>query len=121
MKKLSFFFVLLLLSSFVSAGVYTIPDPNGKYNNIGIQAYVLMDLNITLINRGPFDKFILVNPAYNYTIMRNRGDSMEITGSSGRIIYLDLNLERNMLNYYIGFWVKPYETVKINVNGRRRL
>ena len=117
MKKLSFFFVLLLLSSFVSAGVYTIPDPNGKYNNIGIQAYVLMDLNITLINRGPFDKFILVNPAYNYTIMRNRGDSMEIIGSSGSTIYLDLNLERNMLNYYIGFWVKPYETVKINVKA----
>ncbi|AIF68528.1 hypothetical protein PAP_00405 [Palaeococcus pacificus DY20341] len=116
MKKLSFFFVFLLLSPFVVADVYPLPNP-GQYNNIGIQAYVLMDLNVTLINRGPFDKFVLVNPAYNYTIMREEGDSLAIIGSVGDSILIDYNLSKNMLNYYLGFWMEPYETVKVNIKA----
>jgi len=91
----------------VVAGGYPLPSST-QYNNIGIRAYVVMDLNVTLINRGPFDKFVLVNPDYNYTIMRDEGDLLAIT---------EYNLSKNLLNYYPGFWIKPYETVNINVKA----
>ncbi|WP_048150522.1 hypothetical protein [Palaeococcus ferrophilus] len=108
MKKFSFFFFgfLLVSASLAMAQSYSLPGQG--YNNIGISAYALVDLNLTLVNEAPFDKFVLLNPHFNYTIYREKGDLVFGANRS-------FNPTTNMMNYYFGFWIKPYEVLKVNI------
>ncbi|ASJ06218.1 hypothetical protein [Thermococcus pacificus] len=119
MKRLvATLFILLLASSLVSAETYTLPGetPDKKpYNNIGILGEVMVDLNVTIVNTAPFPKFVIVNPRYDFNVFRLSGDegmtSFRVNGGS---YHVPSRLDRTSLNYYIGFWVMPYETVVVN-------
>ncbi|ALM76112.1 hypothetical protein [Thermococcus barophilus] len=112
---LSFFLVFWLFGAFLNASVTgeDYPLPGGDYNNIGIKASLYIDLNITLINTAPFPKFVIVNPYYNYIIYRENG---EVLREIGNVSYITPAL--NTLNYLPGFWVNPYETLKVEVMVR---
>lgn len=56
-----------------------------------------MDLNVTLVNPTPFSKFVIVNPQYSYTLYRESNSGIE------------------KLNSLPGFWIDPYESLKVNV------
>lgn len=117
-RLLATFFILLLASSLVSAETYTLPGstPDGKpYNNIGILGEVMIDLNVTVINTAPFPKFVVVNPRYDFHVLRLSGDEGMTSYRVGSTSYhVPSSLERTSLNYYIGFWLMPYETVVVN-------
>ncbi|WP_297503432.1 hypothetical protein [Thermococcus sp.] len=117
-RLLATFFILLLVSSLVSAETYTLPGttPDGKpYNNIGILGEVMVDLNVTVVNTAPFPKFVVVNPRYDFHVIRLSGnEGMTSYRSNGTSYHIPSNLEMTSLNYYIGFWLMPYETVVVN-------
>ncbi|NJE08416.1 hypothetical protein E3E31_07750 [Thermococcus sp. M39] len=114
MKKhlLSFLLVFLLFETFLNAYVVSeeYPLPGGDYNNIGVKAVLYIDLNITLVNTAPFPKFVIVNPYYNYIIYRENG---EVLSEIGNVSYITPSL--NTLNYFPGFWINPYETLKVEI------
>ncbi|ASJ08200.1 hypothetical protein A3L11_02740 [Thermococcus siculi] len=119
MKRLvATLFILLLASSLVSAETYTLPGetPDKKpYNNIGILGEVMVDLNVTIVNTAPFPKFVIVNPRYDFHVLRLSGDEgMSTFRINGTTYHVPSRLDRTSLNYYLGFWVMPYETVVVN-------
>lgn len=119
MKRLVvFLFILLMATSLVSAESYSLPGstPNGiTYNNIGIAGEVMVDLNVTMVNTAPFPKFVIVNPRYDFRVIRLSGnEGMYSFRVNGTAYHVPMNLERTSLNYFIGFWIMPYETVVVN-------
>ncbi len=120
-RPLLSFFMILLLAAPVLAASYTLPgtDPTEGYkhhNNIGIRGEVMINLNVTLINTAPFPKFVMVNPRYDFTVYRrNNGEYIiGIRDTNGKTVYHINNLSANTLNYHLGFWIRPYETVVVN-------
>ena len=81
-KILPLLFLVLLVSGLVNA-------------QESVSASAMVDLNVTLVNVGPFYKFVSINPDYEYTLLRN--DS-------------EIKIVNNP-----GFWIAPYETLKVNV------
>ncbi|MDK2854710.1 MAG: hypothetical protein PWQ92_1604 [Thermococcaceae archaeon] len=81
-RILSLFFLILLVSGLVNA-------------QESVNASATVDLNVTLVNAGPFYKFVLINPDYEYTLVRKGGE---------------IGIVNNM-----GFWIAPYETLQVNV------
>ncbi|WP_297519696.1 hypothetical protein [Thermococcus sp.] len=119
MKRLAvFFFVLLMMASLASGETYTLPGstPDGKpYNNIGIVSEVMVDLNVTMVNTAPFPKFVIVNPRYDFKVIRLSGkEGMYSFRVNGTTYHVPMNLKKTSLNYFIGFWIMPYETVVVN-------
>lgn len=102
---LSFLLVFWLFGAFLNVYVF-----GEEYNNIGVKVSLYIDLNITLVNTAPFPKFVIVNPYYNYTIYRENG---EVLSGIGNVSYITSTL--NTLNYLPGFWINPYETLKVEV------
>ena len=107
--------LFLSLPALAESDSYTLPGEN--YNNIGLKGQLIMSINVTLINLAPYPKFIVVNPFYDFKVYRkDNGEWMVgyLNESSGEMFY---NLSResleNTLNYRVGFWIYPYETVKV--------
>jgi len=126
MKRLAvaLFTLFLVISgvSFAAAETYTIPgnyNPTGAYtipyNNIGISEVVTVDLNVTLVNTAQYPKFVIVNPRYDFKVYRLNG-SENLTSKilGGQIYHIPGDENKIVLNYYVGFWIMPYETVKVN-------
>ncbi|WP_457752481.1 hypothetical protein [Thermococcus sp.] len=126
MKRLAaaLFILFLVISgvSFAAAETYTIPgsyNPTGAYsipyNNIGISEVVTVDLNVTLVNTAQYPKFVIVNPRYDFKVYRLDG-SENLTSKilDGQIYHVPGNENKIVLNYYVGFWIMPYETVMVN-------
>lgn len=107
--------LFLSLPVFVSSETYTLPGEN--YNNIGLRGQLMMSVNVTLVNLAPYPKFIVVNPLYDFKVYR--GDNGEwlvgyLNETSGEMVYTPSpKTLGNTLNYRIGFWIYPYETVKV--------
>ena len=122
MKRLLLsFLVLLLLAGNALAFSYTLPgtDPTESYkhhNNIGIRGELMIDLNVTIINTAPFPKFVMVNPRYDFKVYRrNNGEYVYgVRNTSGTTVHYVGNFSANTLNYHLGFWIRPYETVVVN-------
>jgi len=81
-KALPFLFLTLLVSGFVNA-------------QESVSASATVDLNVTLVNAGPFYKFVLINPNYEYTLLREDSEIETVNN--------------------LGFWIAPYETLQVNV------
>lgn len=95
--------------SYNPTGAYEIP-----YNNIGISELVMVDLNVTMVNTAQYPKFIIVNPRYDFKVHRLDGsENMSAKIIGGDIYHIPGNIEKTTLNYYAGFWIMPYETVKV--------
>lgn len=116
MKKPSFYllFVFMIMIFSLSVAGEEYPLPGTDYNNIGVKAELKMELNVTLINTAPIQKFIVVNPFYNYTIYRENG---EILGEIDNETYINPYL--NTFNYLPGFWINPYEVLKVRINVKK--
>ena len=115
----SFLVFSLLFIPVVLAEGYTIPGSTGvvSYNNIGLTGQVTMSINVTLLNLAPYPKFIVVNPRYNFKVLRSNGAEWgkSLKLPSGQIVgNISYYTATHTLNYHIGFWIMPYETVKIN-------
>ena len=78
------FFFILLVSTLVTA------QEGG-----GVEASGVADLNVTLVNVGPFPKFVLINPDYEYVLIRRGNEIVSVNN--------------------MGFWIAPYETLQVNV------
>ncbi|WP_297500879.1 hypothetical protein [Thermococcus sp.] len=119
MRRVFPFLLILILAplSYVSAQSYSIPGTYGylTYNNIGLAGEVMLDINVTLINLAPYPKFVIINPRYDFRILRSDnefGYTYRVGNTiEGRISLYTVN---HSLNYMVGFWIMPYETVKIN-------
>ncbi len=118
-------FILFMVTtgiSFASAESYSLPgsyNPTGAYtipyNNIGISEMVTIDLNVTLVNTGQYPKFVIVNPRYDFEVHRLDGsENMTSIISGGQIYHVPGNESKIVLNYYVGFWIMPYETVLVS-------
>jgi len=96
--------------SYNPTGAYEIP-----YNNIGISEVVTLDLNVTMVNTAQYPKFVIVNPRYDFKVYRLDG-SENLTAKiiGGQIYHIPGNVTKTTLNYYVGFWIMPYETVKVS-------
>ena len=126
MKRIAaaFFILFMVISgtSLASAESYTIPgsyNPTGAYdipyNNIGISELVTIDLNVTLVNTGQYPKFVIVNPRYDFKVYRLDGsENMTSMILGGHIYHVPGDMEKISLNYYVGFWIMPYETVLVS-------
>ncbi|MCD6372057.1 MAG: hypothetical protein J7L37_00665 [Thermococcus sp.] len=119
------FFILFMVISGASLALgesYTIPgsyNPTGAYNipynNIGISEVVTIDLNVTLVNTADYPKFVIVNPRYDFKVYRLDGSENLTAKIIGDEIYhIPGDLEKTTLNYYVGFWIMPYETVLVS-------
>lgn len=106
---------LLFLSLPALAETYTLPG--GDYNNIGLKGELVLDFNVTLINLAPYPKFVVVNPFYDFQVYRLNNDEAMIgykNETTGQMVHiLPPDLSKNTLNYRVGFWIYPYETVKV--------
>ncbi len=119
MRRIFPFLLILFLVplSYVSAQSYSLPGAYGylNYNNIGLAGETTLDINVTLINIAPYPKFVVLNPRYDFKILRSDkefGYTYRVGNTiEGRISLYTLN---HSLNYMVGFWIMPYETVKIN-------
>jgi len=123
-KSLTFLFALMLIVSIqwvsVSAGSYTLPGYSpeyGPYNNIGLSGLLTLDFNVTIINTAPYPKFVIINPFYDFKIYRNNGSEWMVgyyNTTTGDMSYnVSLATFSSALNYQFGFWIQPYEVVKI--------
>ena len=108
---------LLFLSLPVFASSETHTLPGGNYNNIGLRGQLIMSVNVTLVNLAPYPKFIVINPRYDFKVYRqDNGEWLvgHLNETSGEMVYTPSpKTLRNTLNYRLGFWVYPYETVKV--------
>jgi len=103
----------------VSAVDYTLPGSSqyGPYNNVGLNGLLTVYVNVTLINTAPYPKFIIVNPYYDFKVYRNN-DSEWIVGyynpATGEVSHnVSKAVWERTLNYHFGFWIQPYEVVKV--------
>ncbi|WP_456365364.1 hypothetical protein [Thermococcus sp.] len=114
--------VLSLLSLSLPAVAEDYTLPGGTYNNIGLSATLTLDVNVTLLNLAPYPKFIVVNPLYDFKVYRMGNSETMVysnTTSGGFAHILPPDLSKNTLNYRVGFWVYPYETVKVEFSITR--
>ncbi len=122
-KVLSILLMLILLvsfSAFTLAQQYTLPGslPGGiVYNNIGLSGEIMLNINVTLVNTAPYPKYVLVNPRYDFRVLRGNGSEYfynyrTSTGALERVVSREL-LSKSV-NYFVGFWLAPYETVVVN-------
>lgn len=114
--------LIIISLLFSSLGVYVVgedyPLPGSDYNNIGLRGELVLSINVTLINLAPYPKFVVVNPLYDFKVYRWNGTE-EMVGylneSTGEKVHiLPPDTSKNTLNYRVGFWIYPYETVKVN-------
>ncbi|BAA29740.1 317aa long hypothetical protein [Pyrococcus horikoshii OT3] len=99
-RFLPFLFIITILTlSFTSR-------PSIAQNNLYLKGLVDIEMNVTLINLGDEAKFLMVNPRYNFQVIReNLSESYN---------GIEINSPRkNVINYKLGFWVYPHEVVKI--------
>ena len=124
MKRLSsillLFTLLFSLPAFSLAQSYTLPGslPGGiSYNNIGLSGEIMVDLNVTIVNTAPYPKYVLINPRYDFKVLRGNGSEYlynyrtptgELEGAVSR------ELLSKSVNYLVGFWLAPHETVVVN-------
>ena len=87
MKRILSFLLILSMVSLSCASAQTYGSLKG---------WTKIDLNVTIINTADYSKFIIVNPNYGFRILRFGNES------GGK------------LNNATGFWIMPYETLKIN-------
>ncbi|WP_460129417.1 hypothetical protein [Thermococcus prieurii] len=122
-KVLSLLFVFILtlsLPSFVVADDYTLPGSISggmTYNNIGLLGEIMVNLNVTLVNTAPYPKFIVVNPRYDFKVLRGNGTEYLYNNRTpnGDIVgHVSWEALYRSVNYLIGFWIAPYETVVVN-------
>jgi len=85
MRKLPFLLILLLAS---------LPWVSAQTSGSSLVGRTEVDLNVTLLNVANYPQFIVLNPGYKFEIFR-----ADRTGET--------------LNNATGFWIMPYETVKI--------
>ncbi|WP_048810976.1 hypothetical protein [Thermococcus gammatolerans] len=107
--------LFLSLPGLAQSEEYTLPG--GNYNNLGLEGQLMMSINVTLINLAPYPKFIVLNPFYDFKIYR-RNNGEWLTGkfneTRGKMVYhVSPETMNNTLNYRVGFWIYPYETVKV--------
>ncbi|ASJ01960.1 hypothetical protein A3L09_01125 [Thermococcus profundus] len=111
------FLMISLLFLSLPALAENYPLPGQDYNNIGVRGELILDVNVTLINLAPYPKFVVVNPFYDFQVYRMNNDEAMVgfrNETSGEIVHvLPQDLSKNTLNYRVGFWVYPYETVKV--------
>ncbi|AEH24715.1 hypothetical protein [Pyrococcus yayanosii] len=107
-------FLVAFTTSPVLGGTYNLPS-HPDYNNIGLHSELYLTLNVTLVNTGPFPKFVLVNPRYDFVVHRGYpGNESYKSFLVGDTVYYSLgNSWANTLNYYIGFWIHPHEVVVV--------
>ncbi|EEB73550.1 hypothetical protein [Thermococcus sp. AM4] len=107
--------LFLSLPALAESETYNLPGEN--YNNIGLSGQLIMYVNVTLINLAPYPKFIVANPLYDFKVYRqNNGEWLVGTFNEtrGEMVYqLSPETLNNTLNYRVGFWIYPYETVKV--------
>ncbi|AHL23389.1 conserved exported protein of unknown function [Thermococcus nautili] len=120
LSLLLLFTLLFSLPAFSLAQDYTLPGtlPGGmSYNNIGLLGEIMVDFNVTLVNTAPYPKYVLVNPRYDFRVLRGNGSEYlynyrtatgELQGAVSR------ELLSKSVNYLVGFWLAPYETVVVN-------
>ncbi|WP_297469711.1 hypothetical protein [Thermococcus sp.] len=113
-------FLLVPFSEFSAAQDYTLPGslPGGvSYNNIGLSGQIMVDLNVTLVNTAPYPKYVLVNPRYDFRVLRGNGSEYlynyrTATGEIRSVV--SRGVLSKSVNYLVGFWLAPYETVVVN-------
>ncbi|AFK22681.1 hypothetical protein [Pyrococcus sp. ST04] len=109
--KWPLFLILLLVGSLViqtsPASAQEVIAPNNMY----LTALISLEINFTLINTGDEPKFIIVNPRYQFEVIREDKSEVlhHISGDTGYIGSPNLNI----LNSRIGFWIYPNEVLKV--------
>jgi len=112
MKKLFLVLLIFLVLMFSELSVgeeYTLPGSTEGgviYNNIGLSGELLVDLNVTIVNTAPYPKYILINPRYDFRVIRrNKSEyfynNRTFTGNLEGFVSREL-LSKS-LNYQIGF------------------
>ncbi|MFA4701082.1 hypothetical protein [Pyrococcus kukulkanii] len=80
-------------------------------NNIYLTGTVEMELNVTLVNLGDTPKYIMVNPRYQFEVIRENRTEFLYHNSTGATIIG--NPTKTLLNYRPGFWIYPHEVLKV--------
>lgn len=78
-------------------------------NNIDLQPFLKLTMNVTLVNTGEYPKFIAVNPTYDFKTFRE-GDENLLHNTTDLIQLSKANL---ILNKRVGFWIYPHEVLKV--------
>ncbi|ASJ16654.1 hypothetical protein A3L04_06015 [Thermococcus chitonophagus] len=110
MRSLKAFLLLLLVVSIV-----TKPSMGGfepiKRNNIYLTGLVEVELNVTLVNTGDVPRYIIVNPRYQFEVLRkNESEFLYHTSSGDSIVGTP---GQTLLNYVPGFWIYPHEVLRV--------
>ncbi len=114
------FTLLISVPSFSIAQDYTLPGTlsgGRSYNNIGLMGEIAINLNVTLVNTAPYPKYVLVNPRYDFRVFRGNGSEYlyNYRTSTGELqSVVSRELLSKSVNYFVGFWLAPYETVVVN-------
>ncbi|AIU69319.1 hypothetical protein TEU_02600 [Thermococcus eurythermalis] len=114
------FVVLLSAPAFSLAKDYSLPGAISggiTYNNIGLYGEIMVDFNVTLVNTAPYPKYVMVNPRYDFKVLRGNGSEYHYNyrTSDGNIKgAISRELVSRSVNYVTGFWLAPYETVVVN-------
>lgn len=95
--------------AFLLLSILTNPAIAQERNNINLVGIVQIEMNMTIINTGDLPKFVIVNPRYNFQVIR---ENMSEVYSGSEIT----SPEKNVLNYRLGFWIYPHEVVKVKLS-----
>lgn len=126
MKRIFSFLFVFIIAVFLSTSVVaeeyslpgSVPGKGGlKYNNIGLLGEILVNLNVTLVNTAPYPKYVVVNPRYDFEVFREDGGEYQhnYRTPSGEIVgVVSRKLLSKSVNYLMGFWIAPRETVVVN-------
>ncbi|AEC52183.1 hypothetical protein PNA2_1268 [Pyrococcus sp. NA2] len=107
MKRVFTIFFFLILMTIMPA------SSQESRNNIYLTGIVNLELNMTLVNTGDTPKFILINPRYQFQVIRENLSEWSNTIEPDQI-YINAP-RKNILNYRVGFWIYPHETVKVRL------
>ena len=114
------FVVLFSAPAFSLAKDYSLPgEISGgiTYNNIGLYGEIMVDFNVTLVNTAPYPKYVLINPRYDFKVLRENGSEYgyNYRTSNGELVgVISREFLSRSVNYVMGFWLGPYETVVVN-------
>jgi len=120
LRALAALFLLVLLLPQVGAVTYTLPGelPNGlTYNNVGLVGELMVNLSVTLVNTAPYPRYVVVNPRYDFRVIREDGTEYlyNYRTADGELVgVVSKDLLSRSVNYMMGFWVAPYETVRVD-------
>ncbi|MFA4647141.1 hypothetical protein P8X24_07815 [Pyrococcus kukulkanii] len=104
------FLVIVLVFAFVPALTLAQFEVT-ENNNIYLTGTVELELNVTLVNLDDAPKYIMVNPRYQFEVIReNRTEFLHHNSTGASIIG---NPAKTLLNYRPGFWIYPHEVLKI--------